>query len=163
MMQALLLVALVTRGAGSQPANPASQPAIVHRLVFIVGRAESIENLSSDDLRLIFLGRITRLGGRRIIPVILQATEPAQRYFLRHVAEASEIDFTQWWIGAVFRGAVAAPPRLARSPSDACFYVASHRNAIGFVEASQLTGEIKPITVDGRPYDAADYPFQWSP
>jgi hypothetical protein len=132
-----------------------------HRLVIITGPSGPFRDLSTDNLRGIFLGRITRAGGRRIVPVILGNTDPAQRYFLAKVIGIDEIDFTQVWIGAVFRGEVAAPPRVARSARDAIVYVASHPGAIGFIDERDLQLGVTPVTVDGRTYHDADYPFQW--
>lgn len=139
-----------------------NEGAETHRLVIITGKAGTIGDISRDDLRQIYTARISRLGGYRISPVILGSREPAERYFLEELLGIAEIDFTQLWIGAVFRGEVGAPPHLARAPADACLYVATHRNAIGFVEASDLSGDVKAITVDGRRYDAPEYPLKWS-
>jgi hypothetical protein len=136
--------------------------AMTHRLVVITGRNEALSDLALDDFRRIYLGRIHRLGGHRITPVILRGSEPAEQYFLRHIAGMAEIDFTQVWIGAVFRGEVSAPPRLARSPAEACQFVATHAHTIAFIDAIDLNDSVKTITIDGRAYDAPDYPLKWT-
>jgi hypothetical protein len=132
-----------------------------HRLAVIVGRTDALSDISRDDLRLIYLGGLTRLGGRRISPVVLEARQPAQRYFLKNVVGMGEIDFTQAWIGAVFNGEVAGPPHLAHTPAEACRYVATHRNTIAFIDAAEMEGDVKAIKVDGKAPDAPDYPLVW--
>jgi hypothetical protein len=136
--------------------------AATHRLVVITSRNETLSDLALDDFRLIYLARIHRLGGHRITPVILRDSEPAEQYFLQHIAVMAEIDFTQVWIGAVFRGEVSALPRLARSPAEACQFVATHAHAIAFIDAVDLENIVKAITIDGRAYTAPDYPLKWT-
>jgi hypothetical protein len=163
MAKSLLAAFLMALSAG--PAASAEEqraPAAMHRLVIITAKGEPIDNLSLDDLRRLYLARIHRLGGHRLVPVILRNTEPAQRFFLREVAAMADIDFTQLWIAAVFRGEVSAPPRLAQSPADACLFVAGHQHAIAFVEPKDAECDVKKISVNGKPYDAPDYALQWT-
>jgi hypothetical protein len=152
---ALLTAILVALAAISAPAGGE------HRLAVIVGRTDALSDISRDDLRLIYIGGLTRLGGRRISPVVLEEKAPAQRYFLKNVVGMGEIDFTQAWIGAVFNGEVATPPHLARSPAEACRYVATHRNTIAYVDAADVEGDVKAVKVDGKAVDAPDYPLVW--
>jgi hypothetical protein len=158
-----LLTAMIIALAAIPAAFADERGATTHRLVVITGRNETTNDLALDDFRRIYLGRIHRLGGRRIMPVILRDSEPAEQYFLRHIAGMAEIDFAQVWIGAVFRGEVSAPPRVARSPAEACQFVAAHAHSIAFIDAVDLNDSVKTISIDGRAYTAPDYPLKWIP
>jgi hypothetical protein len=149
-----LLAALTASAAGAAPAT--------HRLVVIVNRNETVSDISFDDLRRIYVGRMTRFPDRRrVTPVILGSTEPAEQYFLKRIVGMAEVDFAQLWIGQVFRGEVAATPHLSVSAAEAKQFVDRHPHSIAFIEADDLDASVKALTVDGKRFDAAGYPFAW--
>jgi len=133
-------------------------------LVFITSRSQTTTSLSTAELRNIFLGRTTRWkNGRRILVIVRPATTPAGRDFLDRVVRMSEIDFSQDWLAAVFRGQVSSAPRVVASTDAVRKAIAGNANAIAFVLRSELVVEdetsIRILAVDGKTPDDASYPF----
>lgn len=133
-------------------------------LVFITSKEQVTTSLSAAEVRNIYLGRTTRWqNGHRITVIVRPATTAAGRTFLQQVVRMSEIDFSQNWLGVVFRGEASAPPRVV-APSDAVRkLVAGNADAIAFVLSSELTAEddavIRTLSIDGRTRDEEAYPY----
>jgi ABC-type phosphate transport system substrate-binding protein len=130
-------------------------------VLFIVSSRRDVRDLSSADLRRIFLGQISRWkDGRRIILFLRPADSPEGRPFLDRVVQMSDIDYSQHWIGAVFRGEAARAPRVIGSRELMIKLVGENDDAIGFVwSATVATNSIIVLTIDGKvPSDPA-YPI----
>lgn len=170
---ALLLMMLPAAAAGPAKAS--------FRLIVVVSASQKTVDLSSGDLRRIYIGEMTRWpDGRRIVPVMLPASSRETEMFLRRVVRMSAIDFSQQWISVVFRGRVPAPPVVAPTVRDAVRFVDSHPEAIAFVsgEVSSVAGPstsagdahpagadrhsgVRVINIDGRSPRASEYPLNW--
>lgn len=132
------------------------------RLAVVVSAASPITNISLGDLRRTYLGSITRWpDGHRIILVVLRSETSEQRSLLRRVVQMTDIDYAQHWIGEVFRGRAAAPPRVVASSPEAMRFVAAQRYAIAVIDAGAIDGTVRALTVDGKAPSADDYPLSW--
>jgi hypothetical protein len=133
------------------------------RLVVIVSASRPTADISSNDLRAIYLGQITRWPNRRaILPVMIPLESPAGRMFLRRVIGMADVDFAQHWIGVVFRGQTASPPLVAGAGEQAARFVAAHPEAIAVLASIPADKNVRVLTVDGKPPEAVDYPLRWS-
>src|SRR6476469_9254508 len=177
-MNAREAAALVLIAASAWPASSASAPV---RLVVAVSASQSVGNLSSADLRRIYVGDMTRWpDGHRILPVMPPARSQESEVFLKHVVRMSPIDFAQQWIGVVFRGRAPAPPKVVATANEALDFVAAHPDAIAIVpfdaspgalrstptgDSSQTRSDrhagVRIINIDGRPPRSTEYPLNW--
>jgi len=131
------------------------------RLVVIVSSSQSLTDISSADVRAIYLGRLTHWPTHRpILPVMLSSNTPAGRMFIHRVIGMAEVDYAHHWIGMIFRGQVAAAPLDARSAEEATGFVAAHGDAIAIVDVVPAEKNVRVLTVDGKPPRAVDYPFR---
>lgn len=134
----------------------------VRRLVAIVSPSSTVTDISRGDLRRIYVGSITRWpSGHRIVPVVLRAETWAQRTFLKHIVQMTDIDYAQHWIGEVFRGRASRPPHVAASPADAVHFVGGHPQAIAIIEAQAMDSSVRALRVDGIDSDVSGYPLAW--
>ncbi len=122
-------------------------------VAFVVPASNAVRNISGGDLRRIFLGEISRWNdGHRIILLIAAPDTPSGQVFLDRVVRMSDIDYSQWWLGAVFRGRAANAPRVMKSTEAMIRAVATMPDAIGFVALPP--GGTDPgvalLSVDGR-------------
>jgi hypothetical protein len=125
------------------------------------GRDEVLETASRGH-RVSYLGSITRWpNGQRITLVVLRAEAEAQRTFLKRVVQMTDIDYSQHWLGEVFRGRASGPPHVAASAAEAVRFVAGHPNAIGFVSMEAVDASVSLLNVDGKSAEAEDYPLAW--
>jgi ABC-type phosphate transport system substrate-binding protein len=137
-------------------------------IVFIASKDQTTTNLSIAEVRNIYLGRTTRWrDGHRITLIVRPATTPAGRAFLDRVVRLSEIDFSQNWLGVVFRGEASSPPQVIAPLSAVRKLLTANPDAIAFVLSSELVAEdealVRVLTIDGKARDEDGYPFVVSP
>lgn len=132
-------------------------------LVFVVSSRQPTKALSSAELRQTFVGRITRWkDGRRIELAIRPSKTPAGRAFFARVVQMSDIDFSQNWLGIIFRGEAMSSPRVVETRGDVDRFLARFSDGLSFLLASELTPEptIRALQVDGLSPDDSSYPFR---
>lgn len=140
MVAILLLLAVGLRG--EEPVPPVS---------FVVSAKNPMRDISAGDLRRIFLGDISRWrNGHRIILFVRPMDTAEGRLFLDHLMHMSDIDYSQWWLGAVFRGRVANAPRVIGSVEEMLRAVAATPDAIGFVAAPPQDPGVIVLTLEGK-------------
>jgi len=153
---------MMLMAAGLAAAQPVAPKGTKKRLGVIVPAASTITTLSTGDLRRTYLGTITRWpNGQRIILVVLRSESAEQRAFLKRVVQMTDIDYSQHWIGEVFRGRASAPPHVAASPADAIRFVAGHPNAIAVIAADAADASVRLLDIDGKSVLDEDYPLMW--
>ena len=127
---------------------------------FIVSSKRATKNLSSAELRRIFLGQTSRWrDGHRIALFVRPRGTPEGRVFLDRVVRMSEIDYSQWWIGAVFRGEAASVPRVIETSEAMVKAVSANDDAIGFLGSPVNGAEVSVLTIDGKTPDDPAYPI----
>lgn len=132
------------------------------RLIVVVPSSQSVGNLSTGDLRRIYIGEMTRWpDGRRIVPVMMAAHSRESEALLKHVVRMSPIDFAQEWISVVFRGRAPAPPTIAATASAALDIVASHPDAVAVVSGVEIPHGMRAISIDGHLPGEQKYPLSW--
>jgi len=135
MTVALILLATVAGAAEPQHAS----------VSFLVSAANPARNVSSGDLRRIFLGQITRWNdGHRIILFVGPPDSESARLFFDRVVRMSDIDYSQWWLGAVFRGRAANAPRVIA----------------GVVTPPPVEPGVAVLTIDGKEPSDLQYPVR---
>jgi ABC-type phosphate transport system substrate-binding protein len=150
---AFLLLATAADAAEPPPAN----------VSFLVSARNTMRDISAGDLRRIFLGEISRwANGHRIIVFVRSSETPEGRLFLDRLVRMSDIDYSQWWLGAVFRGRSANSPRVLASDDAMVKAVAATPDAIGFVAAPPAAPEsgVAILTINGRTPSDPAYPIR---
>ena len=147
-----LTIALVVPAAGAPPQRTIS---------IIVSSRNPVHRLSTADLRRIFLGQITRWpNGHPIVIFLWPPASPDGRLFLDRVVHLSEIDYSQWWIGAVFRGEAAAVPRILSDQKTMLQRVAGDADAIGFLPSALWHDDsVAVLAIDGKRPSDSGYPL----
>ena len=133
-------------------------------LVFIVSTQQTTTTLSATDLRNIYLGRMTRWkNGHRIAAIVRPSSTDAERAFLARLVRMSDIDFSQHWLGLIFRGEAPSPPQVIASADGVRKAVAANPDSIAFLLTSELPGgddrPIRTLLIDGKAPNEPGYPF----
>jgi hypothetical protein len=133
------------------------------RLIVVVPSSQTIAGLTTGDVRRIYLGDMTRWpDGRRIVPVMLKPGSSASDVLLKRLLRISAIDFAQQWIGAVFRGRVAAPPVTVANTAEAIRFVETHADAVAvIVEGHDVPRTLRVLPIDERAPASPQYPLSW--
>ena len=131
-----------------------------HVLVFIVNKTSPLDNLSSQDLRKVFLGERSQWpDGHRITLVMQESGQEEREVFLRLVCHMQEADYNRYMLQAVFTGSIQGGPRLLSSASGVTRFVSLVPGAIGYVYADETNDSVKVIKVDGVAPDGPRYKF----
>jgi ABC-type phosphate transport system substrate-binding protein len=142
----LTVAILLLAASGLQAEEPAAANVAV-----LVSAKNPMRDISTGDLRRIFLGDISRWrNGHRIILFVRPMDSAEGRLFLDHLVRMSDIDYSQWWLGAVFRGRVANAPRVIDTVDQMVRAVASTPDAIGFVALPPVDPGVVVLTIEGK-------------
>jgi hypothetical protein len=96
-----------------------------------------LEELSLPLLRQLYLGRRTRVDGRRIHWFELPPGSAAHRSFVRLALELSERELERYWLAQALSGG-PLPPREIQSPGELVRRVATRPGALSYLEWETL-------------------------
>jgi ABC-type phosphate transport system substrate-binding protein len=145
--------ATVRAGASSPPSATSDQD-----LAIIVNQSNPVDNLSLQDLRIVFLGERSHWpNGRRITLVMMEPGLPERRAVLREIYRMNETDFRRHFLQGLFTGEVFVSPKTLASPVGVRKFVFNVPGAIGYVRASDADDTVKVIRIDGHLPDDKDY------
>jgi ABC-type phosphate transport system substrate-binding protein len=127
-------------------------------IAVIVSPKTSVNNLSIEELRRIFLGSSTTLPGNG--PVILVEHTAERPAFYRAALGMSEDRVKRHWIQMVFAGDGATPPREIDELDAVKRFVAEHSGAIAFLSESAVDVNVKVLSIDGQRPGDPGYPLR---
>lgn len=127
-------------------------------IAVIVHPDNPLSMISREELRRFYLGTSTTLPNKESVLLLESATIRERFYAAALGMSVSRVK--RHWIGVVFSGESGIPPREVGGPEELRQFVATHRGAIAFLEAADVTSSVKVLTIDGlRPGDAR-YPLK---
>jgi ABC-type phosphate transport system substrate-binding protein len=123
-------------------------------VALVVNRANPVANLSSAEVRRIFLGDMSRWpSSDKITILLLPSASEERKFFLHSALGMSDDDFVRHWISRVFQGEATAGPKTASSPASMARLITGLTSAIGVLAATDVpTGEseVKILRIDGK-------------
>ena len=151
----LPLIVTYGEGVGDRPSG------VEYGLAVVVNRANPIENLSSAELRNIFLGtRSHWQNGRRIAVTMLDYERPERKAVLRQIYRMDESGYRNHFLQEVYRGDVFYAPKTLASPAVMRKFIFNAPAAIGYLRSSDVDETVKVLRVDGYLPDDKGYPLQ---
>jgi len=148
-----------TAQAGGEAPESRSRPGGI--LAIVVNRSNPIDDLSSVDLRKIFLGvRSHWPNGRRIAVAMLDYGQPEREAVLRQIYRMDEDGYRDHFIKGIFRGEVFVSPKTLASPVVMRKFVFNAPGAIGYLRSSEVDASVKVLRIDGHLPDDKDYSLQ---
>jgi ABC-type phosphate transport system substrate-binding protein len=123
----------------------AAFPAAASDVQVIANASVGVAEISSADLKEVFLGAKTSVGGADVEPVLAKAGA-AHEAFLKTVVGKSEQGLANHFKSLVFTGKGSMPKAFA-SDAEIVKYVTSTKGAIGYVSGSADTGAAKKLAV----------------
>ena len=154
----LMLVPLPDNTGHVAVASPGARNESYQTLAIIVNRSNPIENLSSGDLRKIFLGeRVRWPNGHRVAVTMLDPGFPEREAILRDVYHMSESTYQDQILKKTYTGELAAPPKTLSSPEVLRKFVFNAPGAIGYLRFSDVDASVKVIAIDGHLPDHPEY------
>lgn len=158
------LGALILGAAGllaAVPATVAAQADETPSVAIVVHPSVSVDQLTFDELRTIFLGERQFWPDRSRITLLVRAPVAYERELvLDRIYRMSEDEFRQYWIAKMFRAEVASGPKLVYSNDMARELVTAIPGAITFMPADAVDSRVKVLRVDGAMPGEPQYPVQ---
>ncbi len=138
----LLLLATVFAGlAGSQ--------AFAEDMLIVTARSSGIEAITQDEAAKLYLGRTTTLADNTSVTLIdLPPGAERDRFYLELTGK-NPVQTRANWSRQVFTGR-ALPPRQADSLEQLRDWLLNDERSIGYMPASGLGDELRPLLVIGR-------------
>lgn len=150
----LLVVSLARPGRGAEKEAP---------VAFVVNAGNAAADVTSAQLRRIYLGEETRWsGGAKITILLLPAGREERRLLFDRLLRMSDDDYVRHWIAKVFQGEATTGPKTVSSPASMEKLVAGLPGAIGFLRASDVTpgGPLRVLRIDGKVPGEPGYPLE---
>ena len=89
-------------------------------------------------------------AGERIYLILQESGTPERALVLKHVYRMSDVELKQFWLAKLFRGEIAAFPRVVASNAAAKRIVAQAPNALAFIDAAAVDSTVKALRIEGR-------------
>lgn len=139
----------------------AQEVATTGPVAIVVHKDTDIENLSLPDLRNIFLANQQFWPDRTRIILLVRAPQSDERDFvLNTIYEMDEAQFRQYWIAKMFRAEVPRGPKIVFSTGMMMELVIAIPGSISFVNANEITDDVKVVKVDGMLPTDPGYPLK---
>jgi ABC-type phosphate transport system substrate-binding protein len=120
--------------------------AIASDVVVVGNKNLSIDTISKDTLKKIFLGEQTTLKDGTKVKFAILKLDNTDDVFLKEYLYYTSTRFIRHWRSQVFSGKGEMPPTL-RSDEDMLKFLNDNSGAIGFVTSGADISSVKPLTV----------------
>ena len=116
------------------------------------------DGLALEDLRHLYLGVRSAFPNRA--PVLLLALPGISERFYARALQMSGDEVRRYWIGLVFSGDSAVPPKEVTNVGELKRLVARHPGAVGFIPAGDADSTVRVVAIEGKRPDDANYPLR---
>jgi len=133
-------------------------------MVIVVHPLTPLAQVSSKELRDLYLGETSRLGGTEMVPVNHAALTPIRRAFDKLVLHMNADEFAQAWKARRFLDPSQKQPTVFRSIESVKIFVAAEKGAIGYLPYSAVDATVRVVQkVDNIDIASKDYPLRMTP
>lgn len=109
----------------------------------VVGSGSTIASADMAELKRLYLGKSKSLGGTSATP-LNQKNGDTSEAFNKSLLKKSSSQIKAYWSKLVFTGK-GTPPKELASDADVISEVGSNPNAIGYINSSAVTGDVKVL------------------
>jgi ABC-type phosphate transport system substrate-binding protein len=115
------------------------------QVIVIANPSVKASDVSKNDLKDVFTGASTSLGGGNVVPILLK-TGPAHEAFLQAYIGKNDTAYRAGWRSLVFSGQASMPKSLD-SDSAVVEFVAHNSGAIGYIGKASAHEGVKVLAV----------------
>ncbi|MDY0359978.1 MAG: hypothetical protein RBR08_00840 [Desulforegulaceae bacterium] len=115
-------------------------------ILVIANKGVSSSSLSKDELKRIYLGKLSRWENGDKVNFCLVKSDLMEDFCQQYIGQ-SAMNYLKHWKKLVFTGKGSMPPFYDKD-EDVIQFVAETKGAVGFVSSGSNTDSVKVITVD---------------
>jgi ABC-type phosphate transport system substrate-binding protein len=113
--------------------------------VAVIVHKGNADEMDSNLLKMIFLGKVKSFPSvGRAIPLDLPEGHQSRVMFFKAVIKKTESQYTSYWAAQMFTGN-GVPPKLVTDEAAVVKLVSDNPNTIGFVDASQVSDQVRVV------------------
>jgi ABC-type phosphate transport system substrate-binding protein len=116
-------------------------------VVIITNKSVPIDTLKKEDIKNIFIGKMTRWNDNEKINFVTLPKSKIHEGFLKKFVKKTPEQYSRHWKKQIFTGK-GNKPRSFKTEESLIDYVASTKGAIGYVSPELINDKIKVLTVD---------------
>ncbi|MBZ5524064.1 MAG: hypothetical protein LAP21_17655 [Acidobacteriia bacterium] len=151
-----LLALLVVMASAQSP-----QPKRDEDVAVIVNPLNSVDSISSVELRKIFAGEKRSWHASLPVFLVVRAPEAHERtVLLNHVLRMTESEYKQYWVKKIYSGEVPREPLALFSNGMQLEAVRTEKGGIALIQVKDIRSGVKIIKVDGLLPGAPGYPLR---
>lgn len=128
------------------------------QITMIVHKSNSSNNLTLDELKNIYLGKVTTFSNNK--RVVLAEYAPLKKRFYKVVLNKTIDKVKRYWISFVLSGKSANPPIEFKDVDEIKKFVSKNPGAICFIDISDIGKDMKVLTIEGKEPGEAKYPLK---
>ncbi len=114
-------------------------------MVVVVNPKNGVNKLTREEVIDIFLGRNRQLStGLTALPLDLPGVSLEREAFYLRLTGKSMSEINAYWARLIFSGR-ASPPTQVRSQEESMQMVIDNRSAIGYLERSKISSQVKVV------------------
>jgi phosphate transport system substrate-binding protein len=132
-----------------QAVTPLETPAATEPLAIVVNRSNPVDDLSSAELRKVFLGNRSHwANGRRITLVMREPGEPERDTILRDVLGMNEDQLKNHFLHGLYTGEILVSPKILSSATGVRKFIFNVPGAIGYLRIGDVDATVKVVRID---------------
>jgi len=119
--------------------------AALAEIAIIANPAAGAGELDTKTVKKLFLGKIRSLPGMDSVSLVGQADDsPVKAEFTQKITNKKLAKYKAYWSKMIFSGK-AVPPKEMANDAEVKAYVASHADAVGYVDAGSVDDSVKVL------------------
>ncbi len=116
-------------------------------VVIITNKSVSADSLKEEDVKNIFIGKVTSWNdNQKINFATLPNGDEIHKAFLKKFIKRTPEQYSRYWKKQIFTGK-SRIPKSFQTEKDMLEFVAGTKGAVGYASTSQITDDIKVLTI----------------
>ncbi|MBE0595876.1 MAG: substrate-binding domain-containing protein [Desulfuromonadales bacterium] len=112
--------------------------------VLVVNKSNPQPPLSENEVKNIFLGKMTVWNNGAAIAMVTQENPDVHEFFVRNVVNKTGQQYATYWKKALFTG-TGTPPPVLKNDAEVRAFVAANIGGIGYVSASSIDASVRVL------------------
>lgn len=114
--------------------------------VLITNKDNGMSSIAKADLKRVFTGKMKKVGGNTVVPIMLADNVPVTGQFLEEIVGKDPASYKKFWVNQQIKG-LGTAPMTQKTSASAKLIVAGIPGALTYIEKSALDDTVKEVAV----------------